>query len=100
MINFYPRSVLRERGPGTFEDTDVSRYVKVWMRLHEIIFGCMGPGWGAVGEEIFFFFFPFVFEGAGGERDGQMASRGKNVFLLLVFNLFFFFFSLFFAGGL
>ncbi|KAI4134625.1 MAG: hypothetical protein L6R39_007858 [Caloplaca ligustica] len=50
MINFYPASILRERGPGPFLDNDVARYIAVWTKLHDIIFKCQGPGWGAVGN--------------------------------------------------
>ncbi|KAL8760053.1 MAG: hypothetical protein Q9184_003435 [Pyrenodesmia sp. 2 TL-2023] len=55
MINFYPSSVLGERGEGPFENNDVARYLTVWSRLHDIIFKCQAPGWGAVGECLTFF---------------------------------------------
>lgn len=55
MIDFYPAPVLRERGPGPFDDTDLARYLTIWTRLHDVIFKCQGPGWGAVGESPLFF---------------------------------------------
>ncbi|KAL8917651.1 MAG: hypothetical protein Q9208_007832 [Pyrenodesmia sp. 3 TL-2023] len=51
MINFYPSSVLRERGEGPFANNDLARYLSIWARLREIIFTCGGPGWAAVGDE-------------------------------------------------
>ncbi|KAI4127120.1 MAG: hypothetical protein LQ338_003362 [Usnochroma carphineum] len=51
MMNFYPSNVLSERGPGPFQNTDISRFLDVWWMLHDVIFTCRAPGWAPVGEE-------------------------------------------------
>ena len=50
MVNFYHPDLLPERGSGPFPDNDVTKWGKLWWAMHNVIFGCKGPGWAAVGE--------------------------------------------------
>lgn len=63
MIDFYPPEVLPERGEGPFLENDIARYLSLWTRFHDIIFGCQAPGWGAAGT--FLVFFSFFLERGG-----------------------------------
>ncbi|KAL8675952.1 MAG: hypothetical protein Q9186_007478, partial [Xanthomendoza sp. 1 TL-2023] len=47
MIEFYDEDVLpeRERGEGGLEANDVAKFAKIWWNLHDVVFGCKGPGW-------------------------------------------------------
>ncbi|KAL8703171.1 MAG: hypothetical protein Q9201_003647 [Fulgogasparrea decipioides] len=50
MIDFYDDRVLDDRGYGPFYENDVSSFMAMWNAMHDIIYGCKGPGWVAVGE--------------------------------------------------